>query len=49
MNIQTKLILFMAAMLLVLFVVTVGIGTKAINTIIYGLNTELYFEISDAG
>ncbi|MDY0096196.1 MAG: PocR ligand-binding domain-containing protein [Candidatus Vecturithrix sp.] len=41
MNIQTKLILFMAAMLLVLFVVTVGIGTRAINTIIYGLNTEL--------
>ncbi|GAK54953.1 multi-sensor signal transduction histidine kinase [Candidatus Vecturithrix granuli] len=41
MNIQAKLIVFMAAMLLVLLVVTVGIGTRVINTIIYRLNTEL--------
>jgi signal transduction histidine kinase len=41
MNIQAKLIVFMAAMLLLLLVVTGGIGTWVINTIIYGLNTEL--------
>jgi PAS domain S-box-containing protein len=41
MNIQAKLIVFMATMLLLVIVVTVGIGVWVINTIIYGLNTEL--------
>jgi two-component system sensor kinase FixL len=41
MNIQAKLLVFMATMLLLLLVVTVSIGTWVINTIIYGLNTEL--------
>ncbi|MBN2115856.1 MAG: PAS domain S-box protein [Anaerolineales bacterium] len=41
MNIQAKLIMFMATMLLLVLVVTGGIGTWAINTIIYELNTEL--------
>jgi len=41
MNIQAKLIVFMATMLLLLLVVTGGIGTWVINTIIYELNTEL--------
>ena len=41
MSIQLKLAGMMAAMLLVLVVLMVVIGTGAINTIIYGLNTEL--------
>jgi methyl-accepting chemotaxis protein len=41
MNIQTKLVGMMAAMLLILVLLMVVIGTGVINKIIYGLNTEL--------
>lgn len=41
MKIQVKLSLFIASMLLILLVLMVAIGTWVINTIIYGLNTEL--------
>ena len=41
MSIQLKLAGMMAAMLLVLVVLMVVIGTGVINTIIYGLNTDL--------
>jgi methyl-accepting chemotaxis protein len=41
MNIQLKLVGLMASMLLVLVVLMVVIGTSVINTIIYGLNTDL--------
>jgi methyl-accepting chemotaxis protein len=41
MNIQAKLVGMMAAMLLVLVLLMVAIGTGVINSIIYGLNTEL--------
>lgn len=41
MKIQMKLSLFIGSLLLVLVVLMVVIGTGVINTIIYGLNTEL--------
>jgi methyl-accepting chemotaxis protein len=41
MKIQMKLSVFIGSLLLLLVVLTVMIGTWVINTIIYGLNTEL--------
>ena len=41
MKIQTKLVGMMASMMLILLLLMVIIGTSVINTIIYGLNTEL--------